>query len=213
MHGFLVEGSWAAGIMYLPQALSDGRNIVALVGGDNCSQCGTERNIQNIVDWLKVAIRNIPLFGGGSCTPSGSCEISGNPLDHAYPWQGNERIIILMFTNPNATGVDNAISRIQREFGSDPFTPGIYVIRFKEGHWQVECVAGKCSEQVVQIIQEALDRVLAMSTNPRYDLWSIWVACGADADCILWMLEQLEKEYYCEDCERLVPQQQLLWLY
>jgi hypothetical protein len=191
IHGFPKEGNWVAGLAYLPAGQIPGFNqdIIMVIRGDHCIDCAAK--IQEIIKWVTQAIAHMNSLG----------------FNLAY-YNGDERIITLVFTNSNATGIPIVLHNLGQTF-SDSTLP-IVVLFFEktpDGNYtiQAECTGSqsKCEELkdkgVIEKIRSDFNRALQLAlavytgTDPQSAWFLAYGVCNGDADCIRFFAQQIER--------------------
>jgi len=95
-HAFLIG--------FLPRDKSpSGRSIVVAVRGDSCQECGTQQNIDNILEWVKAVLVNKTVFDRDALS---------------YSFDADKGAMVLAFTRPGATGINNIIQALQANFAN-----------------------------------------------------------------------------------------------
>jgi hypothetical protein len=189
MHGFVVEGDWAAGLAFLPRGSIPGydRGVVMVLRGDHCTDCAAKA--EQIKDWVKKAMAHIrsPGFRLG--------------------YNGEQPVITVVFTNSNATGIPTVISTLQQEFSKNDVA--IVVIYFEQEAGgtvtvNLTCIGQQCGELeragVLDRIKRDYSRAIGLATRaypgttPEMAWWLAYGICGGDPDCINFLADQIEKE-------------------
>ncbi len=206
-------GDWIRLIMWLPPEraqLGDGRGVVAVIRGDNCSECAGKAKL--IEQWVLQALRELPSL---------RVQLVSNEFWSQFTQQGFMEIIMLTFTRPGAQGINTIITTLQSNATIRNSQTPIMALSFDaNGNVQFQCISIGCENlqrdhpDLIERIKQAFGRAmtLAMLAYPGLSPHIAWHLafgiCGGDPDCILWLAEELEKEL-CSgnlaNCERPTP--------
>ena len=195
MHGFVVEGNWAAGLAFLPRGSIQGydKGVVLVLRGDHCTDCAAKA--QQISQWVDMAIKHIH-----------------SPGFSFWGYRGEQAVITLVFTNSNAKGIPTVISTLESAHGQkDVAIAVIYFEKQSNGTFTVnlKCIGLKYAEleqagvleRIRQDYAKAIE--LAMRAYPGYSPEMAWGLaygiCGGDPDCIKFIADALEEELR-EEC-------------
>lgn len=102
---FRANNDWQGLIMWLSpeQAqLGDGRGVVAVIRGDNCSQCASKARI--IEQWVLQALRELPSL---------RFQLVNNEFWSQFTKNGFMELIMLTFTKPGAQGINTIITALK----------------------------------------------------------------------------------------------------
>ncbi len=89
---------------FLPKDKSpSGRSIVVAVRGDSCQECGTRQNIDDILKWAKGVLDTRTIWNPGGLFGIG----------RGFTFNADRGAMVLAFTRPGATGVDDVIRALQ----------------------------------------------------------------------------------------------------
>ena len=186
---FGLEG-WVGLVMWMDpeRANIGGKGVIALIRGDHCSQCAGK--VEQIIKWVQQALNELRDMVRWA---------------ESYFKTGALGIIMLTFTRPGATGIDQIVSRLQQQFGNE--TAPIMVLWFdKDGNVQFACISEGCRQlekdnpNLIAKIKTAFARALAIAIaaypglSPQLAWWLAYGICGGDPDCILWLAEEIAKE-------------------
>ena len=194
-HPFRVETNWAASVLLLPQGHNIpgvSSRIMVLLRGDHCTNCAANAN--NIVEWLQIALQRLQ---DTSSPPIG-------PPGLGLTYGGDMKVIVLSFTNTQATGVD-AVKNKLKSSGADSNSVLIVMVYWdSNGQPQAECISTACVlmkmsnptgfEELMRRLKEAFLWGPLANLNQHELAALMFGICGGDLECVLFFAEQLAKE-------------------
>nr|BAL58171.1 hypothetical protein HGMM_F54G04C12 [uncultured Acetothermia bacterium] len=190
---------WTGLIMWLSpeQAqLGDGRGVIAVIRGDNCSECASKAQI--IKEWVLQALRELSSL---------RVQLVSNEFWAQFTQNGFMELIILTFTKPGAKGINTIITTLKNDSTIRNSETPIMVISIDgNGNVQFECISIGCEKlqqehpELIEKIKQAFARALALAMaaypglSPEIAWWLAYGICGGDPDCILWLADQIARE-------------------
>ena len=194
-----LESGWIGLIMLLPPEkaqLGDGRGLLAVIRGDNCSECAGKAKV--IAEWVSRALRDLPVLRN---------QLMNDKFWSQFTERGFMEIIILTFTRPGAQGVNTVITSLRNNQTIRNSETPIMVLSFDEnGNVQFQCISVGCENlqqnhpELIDKIKQAFGRALALAMaaypglSPALAWHLAFGICGGDLDCILWLAEEIAKE-------------------
>jgi hypothetical protein len=194
-HPFRVETNWAAAVLFLPQGHNIpgvSSDIMVLLRGDHCTNYAANAN--NIVEWLQIALQRLQDTSSSLIGPRGL----------GLTYLGDMKVIVLSFTNTQATGVD-AVKNKLKSSGADSNSVLIVMVYWdSNGQPQAECISTACVlmkmsnptgfEELMRRLKEAFLWGPLANLNQHELAALMFGICGGDLECVLFLAEQHAKE-------------------